>query len=166
MMASVGSTGQLGRDVSSAHERGRLARANWFPRAQSVARALVMAAAAVLFLSAAATVDFVYTVRLSYLLIGLALLVGARLVFRGWLRLGDIRWWALGLLLAYVIAAIAGKTAVLADEPRGGGHREFVYLADLIVGLVAVGLIAGLWRRAAQMQALVLRSTTGGHSMT
>jgi O-antigen ligase len=152
----------FGHDVSIPARRKRVeARIHWFPQAGSVASAFVIAAAAVLFLSAAATIDFVYTVRPSHLLIGVALVVGAPFVLRGWMRLSDMRWWALGLVLAYVIATIAGETQVLAGEPRGGGHRDFVYLGDLIVGLIAVGLIAGLWTRASHMRAFVVAFVVG-----
>lgn len=147
-----------GRGVDSKHASKRI----WpWPAVTSAARALVVLAVATLFLSAAATIDLVYTIRPSHLLIGLALAVGAPFLWEGWRRLRDIRWWALGLLLACVIATIGGETDVLAGEPRGGQYREFVYLADLIFGLVAVALIAALWTRPARMRALVVGFVVG-----
>jgi O-antigen ligase len=160
-IASVDHADTLAQDVSDQRQKTGPPRAHWLIQAGSVVRALIIAAAAVLFLSAAGTIEVVYTVRPSYLLIGVALVIGAPFLWRGWLRLGDIRWWALGLLLAYVIATIAAETVVLAGEGRGGGYREFVYLADLIVGLVAVGLVAALWTRPADMQALAVAFVLG-----
>lgn len=140
-------------------------RASWRirrrPAGASIARVLVFLAAAALFLSATGTIEIVYTARPSYLLIGAALVVGGRFLWVGWLRLGDIHWWALGLLVAYLIAAGVGETIVLAGEARGGGYREFVYLADLIVGLLAVGLISALWTGRAHIQALVIAFVIG-----
>jgi O-antigen ligase len=127
----------------------------------SIARVLVALGAALLFLSSAATIELFYTVVPSQLLIGAAMIIGAPFVWRGWVRLGDIRWWALGILVAYMIATIAGETAVLPGETRGGGYRAFVYLSDLVVGLAAVGLIAALWRRPAQIRILVMAFVVG-----
>jgi O-antigen ligase len=131
------------------------------PTAASIVRALVALGAASLFLSSAATIDLFYTILPSQLLVGTAMVIGAPFVWRGWVRLGDIRWWALGILVAYVIATIAGDTAVVPGEARGGGYRAFVYLSDLVVGLAAVGLITALWRRPAQIRSLVTAFVVG-----
>lgn len=125
---------------------GRVWRAwgGWGPRRAS--RLLVTAACALLFLHAAGTVELVYTVRASHMLLIAACAAGAPFVVRGWARLPEgLRWFAAALLTVYVLATIFGQTATLASEDRGSSYRSLVYLSDLGLGLAVVGLVAGLW---------------------
>lgn len=115
------------------------------PRVNRVAGGLSAIAVALLFLEGAATVEFVYTVRPSYVLFAAAVAIGVPLVFDGWRRLPSIvRWSAAMLLLAYVVAALAGDTVALRGQPRAAHTRDLVYVSDLVLGLGVVGLIAGM----------------------
>lgn len=112
-----------------------------------LARAFVLAACACLFLNAAATIEFVYTLRLSYLLLAAGCLVGLPFVVRGWRSLPATLRWPAGVLVAtYLLAAVAGSGETLVAQERAGARREVVYLVDLLLGLGVVGLLAGLFR--------------------
>lgn len=115
-------------------------------RTFTVARGLVLVACAVLFLNAAATVELVYTLRLSYMLLAAACVVGLPFVVRGWRSLPPAWRWAAGLVAAtYLLAAAAGSGETLAAQERAGAQRELVYLLDLALGLGTVGLLSGLF---------------------
>jgi hypothetical protein len=122
-------------------------RAHWAgPRAKLISEALVMAACALLFLNAAATVEVVYTFRLSYILLTLACIVGAPFVILGWRTL-PIAWRVTAglLVLCYVLAAITGAGGTVADQARAGSGRTLVYFGDLLLGLAVIGLMSGLF---------------------
>jgi len=106
----------------------------------------VLAGIALIFLEAAATVEVIYTIRPSYALLAAACAFGLPFAFRGWMRLPvTLRWLAVALFAVYVLAAMAGETAVLRAQERGGNERALVYLSDLALGLAVLGLICGLW---------------------
>ncbi len=115
-------------------------------RTVAVARAFFLAACTALFLHAAATIEVVYTLRISYILLGVACVVGFPIVLRGWSVLPTTWRLTAGLVvLSYVLAAGVGAADTVADQERGGSQREFVYLIDLLLGLATVGLISGLF---------------------
>lgn len=110
-----------------------------------LARVLCALAVALLFLEGAATFEVIYTIRPSYVLFSIAIATGAPLVLDGWRRLPSVvRWSAGALLLGYVLAALAGDALVLPGQPRAAGKRDMIYIADLVLGLGVVGLIAGV----------------------
>lgn len=94
---------------------------------------LIALACAGLFLQSAATVEVVYTFRVSYLLSALAVVVGLPYVVAGsralpsWLVIG-----AVALVVVYVAADLLGDEEVLQGSARGGSHRDVVFLADLL----------------------------------
>src|SRR3712207_7926879 len=51
---------------------------------------------------------------------------------------------SMALAVTYVVSAALGEQAVLAGGGRSGQAREWVYLADLLVGLGTIGLARGL----------------------
>jgi hypothetical protein len=125
------------------------------PRTAGAARLLVTAALALLFLHAAGTVELVYTIRVSYVLVVGACVVGAPYVVLGWLRLPVwLRWFALALLVTYVLAATLADTTVLPSQDRGSSYRGIAYLTDLMLGLAVVGLLAGLWPGRSRLRPL------------
>lgn len=139
----------LARGQATAPGRG-LARQGWAvwagERTAAVARAFVLVACAALFLNAAATIEVVYTLRISYVLLGVACVVGFPIVLRGWGLLPTTwRLTAAFVVASYVLAAVVGVADTVVDQNRGGSHREFVYLVDLIFGLSTVGLVSGLF---------------------
>ncbi len=122
-----------------------------------------MAGAATLFLQNAATVEVGFTVRISYVLLLLALVVGAPWAWQGWRALP---WWlgtsAAALLLVYVLATLFGDQAVLAGAGRAGSVRDLVYLSDLTLGLGLIGLVCGLWAAPTEPRPLVRALALGG----
>lgn len=111
-----------------------------------VTTALVLAACALLSLNAAATVEVVYTLRLSYILLAVACVAGLPFVRRGWRSLPASWRWTAGLVVAsYTAAAVVGSGGTLAEQERGGSQREILYLMDLLLGLATVCLLAGLF---------------------
>jgi hypothetical protein len=123
---------------------------------------LLVAASGLLLLSSAGTIDATFTLRVSYLLLGAACVVGAPHILRGWLVLAPtIRWCAVGLLLAYATAAAAGDAAVLETQARAGESRTLVYLADLALGLACVGLMVGVVRTTDRLRWLVVAAFSG-----
>jgi hypothetical protein len=126
------------------------------------ARALTLAGAATLFLQSAATVDVVFTVRVSYVLLMAALVVGAPWAWSGWRALP---WWlavaAAALLLIYVLATLFGDEVVLAAG-RSGRSRSLVYLGDLALGLGVLGLVRGLWDNDEGRGPLIAALALGG----
>lgn len=136
--------GGRGRAVAESLRRrwaaGRLATAAW---------ALVLAACACLFLNAAATIEIVYTLRVSYVLLAAACLVGLPFILEGWRALPVACRWTAGLVVASVLlAAVAGSGESLAVQKRAGAQRELIYLLDLLLGLAVVGLVSSLFRDA------------------
>ncbi len=108
---------------------------------------MVLAAAVLLPLDSAFTVNFVYTFQASYLLMVGAMGIAFPMMVRGWLGAPRVvRWAAVGLTLAYALAFALGQEVHLPGLQRAGSHRDFVFLADLLVGLGSVGLLIGLWR--------------------
>jgi hypothetical protein len=125
------------------------------PQCESVARTITLAACGLLFLQAAATIEIVYTVRPSDVLLLLACGIGAPVILRGWWSMSPtIRWLALGLVAAYVLATALADTTVLPSEGRSSGYRSLVYLADLLFGLAVLGLIYGLWGHGESLRPL------------
>lgn len=117
---------------------------------------LIALACAGLFLQSAATVEVVYTFRVSYLLSALAVVVGLPYVVAGsralpsWLVIG-----AVALVVVYVAADLLGDEEVLQGSARGGSHRDVVFLADLLLGLAIVAAMSGLATRRSVSRFLV-----------
>ncbi len=132
------------------------------PRAEQWARWLVLAGAAALPLQNTATFDIGFTVRLSHLLFGAALVVGLPFAFRGFRLLPPwLRWSAVGLLATYVVVTATSDLATVAGTPRGGSVRAAVYLADLLLGVALLCIVPGLWRGLRALQPLLLALTFG-----
>jgi hypothetical protein len=133
------------------------------PTVARLARVLVLAGAALLFLQSSATVDVVFTVRISEALLLAALVVGAPWAWRGWRTLP--RWLAVNavaLLLIHVLATVFGDLAVLEGSARAGWTRAVVYLGTLGLGLGLLGLIPGLWPDRRDRRALLGALAVGG----
>jgi hypothetical protein len=132
------------------------------PTVARCARALVLAGAAALFLQSAATADVVFTVRISYVLLMGALVLGAPWAWSGWRALP---WWlavaAAALLLVYLLATLFGDEAALAAG-RSGRSRSLVYLGDLALGLGVLGLVRGLWEDDEGRRPLIAALALGG----
>jgi hypothetical protein len=73
-----------------------------------------------------------------------------------------VRWSAVLLLAAYVLAALLGRQAVLTAQTRAGSTRDLAYIADLTLGLAAIALIAGLARSHLGTRALAIAIAVGG----
>jgi hypothetical protein len=115
-------------------------------RHEALCRNLVLAAAVALFLHDAATAGVSYTLRISYGIMIAAAIIGAPFVVRGWRRAPAGVVLACGFLLAvYLVAGANGANPSLAGGGRASHTRWIVYVLDLCVGLVSVGLILGLF---------------------
>jgi O-antigen ligase len=127
------------------------------PRAARASRALFLVSAATLFLQSAATVDVAFTIRISYVVGLLALMVGLPFALRGWLELPA---WlgvlAAGLLVSYLIPTLLSDQLTLAASTRSGELRSIVYLADIVFGLGLIGLVRGLWSEGGDLRDVVL----------
>jgi O-antigen ligase len=154
--------GSAGAEALAGDSVARRVWATWSsPRLTRLTRLLTLGGAATLFLSATATFHASYTVRVPYLLFGAAVVVGAPVVISGWRRLPAwVRWTALALFLAYVAATVGGDEATL-QNARGGSHRDLVYLSDLALGLLVLGLLAGQWGSAEAGRDLLVAVTAG-----
>jgi hypothetical protein len=120
------------------------------------AHVLCAVGVALLFLEGTATVEVLYTVRPSYVLLAGACAVGFPLVVNGWRMVpSKVRWSAGTLFLAYVLAALVGTNEVVPGQARAGEHRDLVYLSDLILGLAVVGLIVGASQRDGYLKVLM-----------
>lgn len=98
-----------------------------------------------MFLSAVGTVDIGFTIKPSYGLLLLALAAGFPWMLDGWLHAPRrLRQAALILIAVYVLAALLGHPMSLASQTGRSTHRAFAYLADLFVGLGAMGLVSGI----------------------
>lgn len=118
------------------------------PTPAAVTQALLVLACAGLFLQSAATLEVLYTFRVSYLLSALAVLVGLPHVVAGWRALPSWLVIGAGVLVAFYLAAdLLGDKEVLEGSARGGSYRDLVFLADLVLGLGVVGAMCGLARR-------------------
>lgn len=129
-------------------------------------RTLVLLGCVALFLQSAGTVQFVYTVRLSFVLLALATAIGLPLAWGGWVSLPKpIRWSAVAVVAVYVTAGLTSTGTTLALA-RAGPQREFMYLADLAVGLGSFGLLVAICRRPRHerqvLRALVLAGALAG----
>jgi len=128
--------------------RPRTLRERWTgPRTTTVSRFLVLGACGLLFLNAAATIEVVYTLRLSYLLVAAACVVGWPYVLDGWRLLPRAWCVAAGALVAvYLLAAAVGDAETVATQERAGAVRGLVYVVNLLLGIATVGLVTGLFR--------------------
>jgi O-antigen ligase len=132
------------------------------PRAERWTTWLVLAGATALPLQNTATVDVGFTVRLSHVLFGAALLVGLPFALRGVLLLPPwLRWSAVGLVATYAIVTATSDLATIAGTSRGGSVRAVVYLSDLALGVGLMALVAGVWRGLKTLQPLLLAITAG-----
>lgn len=151
--------------VVSVVQRDRLltrAIGRWMVTVRPLVGGLVIAAGALLFLSSAGTIEIVYTIRPSYGLLMLASLAGAPYVWLGWARApATVRGLALGLVASYILALLLAEEQVLVAQARGGAYRDLVYLADLGLGLAAVGLVLGLWPSLRQLRPLLIAMAAG-----
>lgn len=143
--------------VTWRHLESRWAR----PRLRDLTGWLIVAAAVTLFLDSAATIEVGFTVRISYVLLVAANVVGFPWILRGWARLPfSVRASAAALVVVYLLAAIFGHHVVRAGIARTS-HRELLYLADLLLGLGTIGLVAGLHAAGWPLSRLV-RSLAAG----
>ena len=134
----------------------------WLRAGEAPARCLLLASAATLFLVAAGTVQTAYTIRPAYGLAGLAIAAGFPHVVTGWRRApAAAQGAALAVVGSYVLAWILGAQEVIFDSARAGAHRDLVYLADLFLGLGAVGLAIELARTKRHFRGFVLAVGAG-----
>ena len=141
------------------------ARTLWISWPESLLRAagyLAIGGYGLLFLEAAATVEIVYTVAPSYVLLGLACAMGLPLVLDGWRRLPRfLSLTAAALLVVYAVTAVLFDQEQIAGIERASEVRDLVYVADLALGLGIVGLVTGLVDRFDLQTPLVLAVAVG-----
>lgn len=102
-----------------------------------------------------------FTLQLSYGATAAAVVVGAPFVLRGWDRLPrGLRVAACGLLAVYVLAGLLGDHRAMAGAQRSS-NRGLVYIADLVLGVAAVGLVAGLADTPRRLRRRVLCLSAG-----
>jgi hypothetical protein len=107
-----------------------------------VAQGLLLGAIVALPLSAAATLTVSFTLTLSQVLAAAAVSIGALGALRGWLALPRrIAAAAATLVAAYLASALLGVDAGVPGQTARAGHRDLVYIADMVTGLAAVGLL-------------------------
>jgi len=124
---------------------------------------LVTAACALLFLDAAGTLEIVYTVTPSYVLLMVACIVGVPIVFSGWRTLpAEVRLFAGMLLGVYAVSGLLADDVVLESQSRASSHRDLVYVADLALGLGVLGLVVGLSDPPRELRRFALAFVGGG----
>jgi len=132
------------------------------PTAARISGALTLAGFALLFLDAAGTIELVYTITPSYLLLGAACVVGAPLVLRGWQTLPPgFRWAAFALVAVYVAADFLGELTAVPGQERSTAFRDAVYVTDLLLGLATISLVAGRWPRRESIRPLLAALAAG-----
>jgi hypothetical protein len=112
----------------------------------------------------AATAGVSYTLRISYATMIAAAVIGVPFVVRGWRAAPAGVVLACGfLLVVYVVAGVVGVNPSLAVAAGGrASHtRWIVYILDLGVGLVSVGLILGLFRTRERVRQLLIALALG-----
>ena len=152
-MTSAGKVGRWLVTHASGAPGGRIA-----VRARSVSRlhfvqAFVLAGMVALPLQAAGTVEVVYTLAPSYLLFGIAIVLGLPETVRG-VRLlpSSVVLAGTVLILIYLSMIVVGDYATVAEQVRGGTLRATVYSAYVVFGLALVALVVGtgedavIWR--------------------
>src|SRR6476659_5371833 len=88
------------------------------------AEALLLLGAVALFLESTATINVSYTIRVSFVLLGLGCAAGFPWIFRGWARAPlALRVLAGALLLVELVALGFGDLATLPGSTRGGAYR-------------------------------------------
>lgn len=117
------------------------------------AAALILAAIALLPLSAAGTLTVGFTLTVSQVLATGAVAVGAPAALRGWLSVPrPLLLAAATLVLVYVAGALFGLDASIPGLEVRSANRDLVYVADTLVGLGILGILADiadpstLWR--------------------
>lgn len=132
-------------------------------RARSIVLALTASAAAALVLSAAGTLDAGFTLTVSYLLLAMAVVVGAPIVVRGWLTVPPACLVAAVVLVAiYALGVAFGSDAQVPGGSSRAEHRDLVYLADLVLGLSTLGLVVGVAANPADLRRLAVWTSLGG----
>lgn len=117
-------------------------------RHQRLARRLVICAAGALFLESAATIQLGYTLRLSQVLLCLALVIALPTWWGGFCLLPrNVRISAIFLVGAYALSTLLSDNRTISELSRGGSSRMPIYLADLIIGVGVMMLVVGLWDR-------------------
>lgn len=125
-------------------------------------RWIVMAACALLPLSAAATIEIVYTLRISYVLCVIACILGFPYAVDGWRRVPtSLRVAALSVALVYLLAAILGSGETLEASSRAGTQRSAVYLLDAVIGLCTLGVVVGAFRSGEKQKQLLIAFVGG-----
>jgi len=112
------------------------------PLPRALADWLLLAATFLLPLSAAGTIELGFTITISYVLGGVAAVVGFPSVIRGSLRLP--RWLlcaAFGLLAVYAIGVVMGSDLGLSSSTGRSRFRDVVYFLDLALGLAIMALM-------------------------
>jgi len=127
---------------------------------------MVLLACVAFFLQSAGTIELVYTIRPSFVVLAMATIIGLPLVWTGWSLVPKwVLWPAVALALVYAISALGGAGSSLGDG-RAGPRRELAYLADLGLGLATFGLVVALWSRGritrTLLGALVLSGALAG----
>jgi O-Antigen ligase len=149
------------RSVTSTEMRQVSSRRYSFATALSsrdeICRILVLASGALLFLHDAGTIGVSYTIRISYVLMGLACVIGVPVVLDGWRAApGALKLAALFLVVVYIVSGLAGVNPVLSGQARASRARWLVYIVDLGLGLAAIGLIRGLFLTGRHLRQLIL----------
>jgi hypothetical protein len=124
---------------------------------------LVLTSAVALFLHDAGTIGVSYTLRLSYALMALACVLGARFVIRGWQSAPvGIKLTASFLGLVYLTSGLLGINPVLPGQARGSSLRWVVYLLDLGLGFASFGLLLEVFHDKRRIRQLTLALALGG----
>jgi O-Antigen ligase len=132
------------------------------PRHESMCRGLVLISAVALFLHDAGTVGVSYTLRISYALMALACMLGARFVVRGWQSApAGVKLTASFLVLVYLVSGLVGINPVLPGQSRGSSLRWVVYILDLGLGLASFGLLLGLFHDKRRIRHLAFALALG-----
>jgi hypothetical protein len=122
---------------------------------------MLVGSAATSFLVAAATVEAVYTIRVTHVLAAAAVVIGFPCMILGWLRAPRIvQVSAVAALGAYLLSSGLSDQEVIGAS-RAGARREVVYLADLVLGLAVCGLTLELFREPRYFRRLAVALAAG-----
>lgn len=123
------------------------------PRTAATAHHFLLAGFLLLPLNATATLDVGFTLQASYLLAACAVLIALPHALAGWTVLPRMALAAAAALLGiYVLLVVVGQDITLASQDGRSSLRDLVYLGDLTLGLLLLGLLVALVRDERRMR--------------